>query len=60
MYKPCVYKKTSGSRVVFLILYVDDILLMGDNVELLGKTKVRLSSQFSMEDLGEVNFVLGI
>ena len=25
----CVYKKVSGSFVAFLILYVDDILLIG-------------------------------
>ena len=28
----CVYKKVSGSAVVFLVLYVDDILLIGNNV----------------------------
>ena len=33
----CVYKKVSGSSVVFLILYVDDILLIVDNVELFCK-----------------------
>ena len=27
--EPCVYKKARGSVIVFLILYVDDILLMG-------------------------------
>ncbi|GKF87328.1 retrotransposon protein, putative, ty1-copia subclass [Tanacetum coccineum] len=27
--EPCVYRKASGSDVVFLILYVDDILIMG-------------------------------
>ena len=26
--EPCVYKKSSGSIVVFLVLYVDDILLI--------------------------------
>ncbi|GJS27658.1 retrotransposon protein, putative, ty1-copia subclass [Tanacetum coccineum] len=31
--EPCVYLKASGSNVVFLILYVDDILLMGNNVQ---------------------------
>ena len=31
----CVYKKVSGSSVAFLILYVDDILLMGNDIELL-------------------------
>ena len=31
----CVYKKVSGSSVAFLILYVDDILLMGNDIEFL-------------------------
>ncbi|MBJ4058720.1 hypothetical protein JGD43_25725, partial [Salmonella enterica subsp. enterica serovar Goldcoast] len=26
--EPCVYKKVSGSKLMFLILYVDDILLV--------------------------------
>ncbi|GJS60730.1 retrotransposon protein, putative, ty1-copia subclass [Tanacetum coccineum] len=30
--EPCVYLKANGSNVAFLILYVDDILLMGNNV----------------------------
>ena len=30
--EPCVYKKTSGSIVVFLVLYVDDILLIGNDI----------------------------
>ena len=30
--EPCVYKRTSGSALVFLVLYVDDILLL-DNDE---------------------------
>ncbi|GJU54118.1 retrotransposon protein, putative, ty1-copia subclass [Tanacetum coccineum] len=30
--EPCVYLKASGSNVAFLILYVDDILLIGNNV----------------------------
>ncbi|MBI0385171.1 hypothetical protein JBE27_55140, partial [Streptomyces albiflaviniger] len=29
----CVYKKASGSKLAFLILYVDDILLIGNDVE---------------------------
>ena len=30
--EPCVYIKISGSVVVFLVLYVDDILLMGNDI----------------------------
>ena len=29
----CIYKKVSGSSVAFLILYVDDILLMGNDID---------------------------
>ena len=32
--EPCLYKKTNGSAVVFLVLYVDDILLSGNDVSL--------------------------
>ena len=30
--EPCVYKKCSGNMVLFMVLYVDDILLIGNNV----------------------------
>src|SRR5512132_957315 len=56
----CVYKKVSGSSVVFLILYVDDILLMGNDIELLDSIKAYLNKSFSMKDLGEAAYILGI
>ena len=30
--EPCVYKKISGSAIVFLVLYIDDILLIGNDI----------------------------
>ena len=33
--EPCVYKRISGSTVIFLILYVDDILLIGNDIPVL-------------------------
>ncbi|VFQ80902.1 unnamed protein product [Cuscuta campestris] len=39
----CVYKKVSGSAVVFLALYVDDILLIGNNISTLTTVKTWLS-----------------
>ena len=44
----CIYKKVSGSSVAFLILYVDDILL------------IYLNKSFSMKDLGKAAYILGI
>ena len=55
--EPCVYKKTSGSAVVFLVLYVDDILLIGNDVSVLQSIKIWLSKKFSMKDLGEVTYI---
>ena len=56
----CVYKKVSGSSVAFLILYVDDILLMGNDIEFLDSIKAYLNKCFSMKDLGEAAYILGI
>ena len=55
-----MYKRCSGNVVVFLILYVDDILLIGNDVGTLSSVKVWLSKQFDMKDLGEASHILGI
>jgi hypothetical protein len=56
----CVYVKFKNGKYIFLILYVDDILLASSDVNLLLETKKFLSSNFDMKDLGEASFVLGI
>ena len=56
----CVYKKCNGNVVVFLVLYIDDILLIGNNVKVLSDVRVWLSKQFDMKDLGECAHILGI
>ncbi|KAL0453688.1 UNVERIFIED_CONTAM: Copia protein [Sesamum latifolium] len=43
---PCVYKKISGSSVAYLVLYVDDILLIGNDVKVLGNIKAWFHSVF--------------
>ncbi|KAK8980553.1 hypothetical protein V6N11_074164 [Hibiscus sabdariffa] len=58
--EPCVYKKFSGSIVSFLILYVDDILIIGNDIPTLQSVKAWLSSCFSMKDLGEAAYILGV
>ncbi|GKF38819.1 retrotransposon protein, putative, ty1-copia subclass, partial [Tanacetum coccineum] len=58
--EPCVYLKASGSNVTFLILYVDDILIMGNNILMLQDVKSYLGRCFAMRDLGEAAYILGI
>ena len=56
----CVHKKISGSVVLFLVLCVDDILLIGKDVLVLQSIKIWLFKNFSMKDLGEATYIPGI
>ena len=44
----CVYKYIKGKVVVFLVLYVDDILLNGNDVDTLSNVKKWLAEKFQM------------
>jgi hypothetical protein len=56
----CIYAKFRSGKFIFLILYVDDILLASSDVSLLLETKMFLFSNFDIKDLGEASFILGI
>jgi hypothetical protein len=56
----CIYAQFRSEKFIFLILYVDDILLVSSDVSLLLETKRFLSSNFDMKDLSEASFILGI
>nr|GEY81812.1 retrotransposon protein, putative, Ty1-copia subclass [Tanacetum cinerariifolium] len=56
----CVYLKASGSNITFLILYADEILIMGNNIPMLESVKSYLGRCFAMKDLGEAAYILGI
>ena len=58
--EPYVFKKVSGSTVVFLVLYVDDVLFIENDIPMLTIVKMWLSKEFSMKDLGEASFILEI
>jgi hypothetical protein len=58
--EPYVYKKVSGSAVVFLNLYVNDILLIGNDIPTMEAVKSALRKSFSMKDLGEAAYILDI
>ncbi|GKC24078.1 retrotransposon protein, putative, ty1-copia subclass [Tanacetum coccineum] len=58
--KSCVYQRASGSNVTFLILYLDDIIIMGNHIASLQSVKSYLEKCFAIKDLGEQAFILGI
>ena len=56
----CIYKKVSGSKTYFLVLYVDDILLATNDKGTMHGVKQFLSQNFDMRDMGEAFYVIGI
>ena len=56
----CVYVKRSKGSFIILSLYVNDILLAGNDVEMIVATKEWLFSNFEMKDMGEVDYILGV
>ncbi|KAK9928311.1 hypothetical protein M0R45_025454 [Rubus argutus] len=57
---PSLFVKFSGSSRVYLLLYVDDIILTGDNATLIEEVKLALQTEFDMKDLGQLHYFLGL
>ena len=55
-----VYIKRSKDKFLVLSLYVDDLLMIGNNVEYIKEIKGWLSSKFEMKDMGEATYILGV
>ena len=56
----CIYMKVSGSKYIFLVLYVDNILLPTNDIDMLIEKKQLLFSHFDMMGIGEASNVLCI
>ncbi|GKF96109.1 retrovirus-related pol polyprotein from transposon TNT 1-94 [Tanacetum coccineum] len=60
-YDHCVYlKKLQDGSFVYLLLYVDDMLISSQSLDEIEKLKIRLKSEFEMKDLGEAKMILGM
>lgn len=61
---PCIYSKAvSGlneSNLMIVALYVDDIILASNNIDVLQIEKEELKKKFEMEDQKEVHYCLGM
>jgi hypothetical protein len=56
--EPCVHKRCHNKVVAFIVIYVDDILLIGNHVGVLSTVNIWLSSQFETKGLGEGSHIL--
>jgi hypothetical protein len=51
---------SSAPEVIYLLLYVDDIIITGSNMSLIDSFIRKLRLEFSMKDLGTLNYFLGL
>ena len=58
---PCVYvRRFHDDKSIILLLYVDDILIVGQDADMIQKLKRELSKTFDMKDLGSEKRILGM
>ena len=57
----CIFmKKFSNDNFIILLLYVDDILIVGYDIAKINDLKVKLSQASMMEDMGQARTILGM
>ncbi|KAM0050765.1 putative RNA-directed DNA polymerase [Helianthus debilis subsp. tardiflorus] len=55
-----LFLKRRGNFITCLIIYVDDMIITGDDKEEISKLKKNLFEEFEMKDLGRLKYFLGI
>lgn len=55
-----LYTKGTGQARVLVGVYVDDLIIVGGNKEVISNFKNQMKDQFRMSDLGLLSFYLGI
>ena len=59
-YDSCFYFMSSENVSVYLLLYVDDMLIISQSKSKIAELKVFLNSEFDMKDLGNARKILGM
>ena len=58
---PCVYvRRFHDDKFTIILLYVDDMLIVGQDANMIQKLKMELSKTFDMMDLGSAECILGM
>jgi hypothetical protein len=56
----CIYYINAGGKIQIIAVYVDDLIILSNDIHLMQKTKDTLLKTFKMKDLGEINKCLGM
>ena len=56
----CVYRKQTDNGVIILVVWVDDLIIASNNIDMLCQFKDNMKCKFSMKDLGKISHFLGM
>ena len=56
----CCFFKRYKSSYIILLLYVNDVLVAGSNIDEIKNLKMQLSKEFDMKNLGPAKKILGM
>jgi hypothetical protein len=59
-FEPAIYTRSRGKHQLVIGVYVDDIVVTGNNSEGIKHFKTEMADAFSMNDLGLLHYYLGI
>jgi hypothetical protein len=57
---PSLFVKRSNSGIVVVLIYVDDIVITGDDQNAISNLKILLHNRFAIKDLGTLKYFLGL
>lgn len=56
----CLFTLQQGKHLLALLIYIDDILISGDYTEMIKSVKDYLHSLYTIKDMGQAKYFLGI
>lgn len=57
---PTLFLRTTNSRIIFVLVYVDDLLITGSSLSHISDLINTLQSDFPITDLGNLHYFLGV
>lgn len=58
--EPSLYRKEKHGYLLIVVVYVDDLLVRGSNLDMIVEFKQDMATMFDMSDLGQLSYHLGI
>lgn len=56
----CLYSRKKNGEWAFLLIYVDDIIIVTKSIDSVNDIMNSIASKFALDDLGDIKFYLGM